>query len=45
MQIFNPLDKIHGHVVLLGLELLFSNIRFAPPLALPPHEDEEVHHG
>ena len=46
LLLFNPLDKIHGHVVLLGLELIFSNIRFAPPLALPPHgEEEEVHRG
>ena len=43
LLLFNPIDKIHGHVILLGLELLFSNIRFAPPLVLPPHE--EVHHG
>ena len=47
LLLFNPLDKIHGHVVLLGLELLFSNIRFAPPLPLPlpPHPGKEADNG
>ena len=39
--LFDPFEKITTHIVILGLELIFSNIRLQEPEALPPPTEGE----